>query len=166
MRRRVFYLKISRNNKTYKSNRNSFLNKVSSSNNYNMNNINSRYIWKQEINHEKEWKKGRTSSRKLCHYNNERPFCVVTMNVETMRRKAVELVEAMTTRVDLCCLQDTRWKTDLKIILDKNSRYKFFGCGNDEKTSGVRILLAEKWWKKVFEVIRVSDRTTFIGMVI
>ena len=49
------------------------INKVSLSNNYNMNNINFCYILEQENNYEKEWKKGKAFSRKLCHYNNERP---------------------------------------------------------------------------------------------
>ena len=37
-------------------------------------------------------------------------------------------------RVDLCCLQETRWKTNLKLIAGKVSRFKYFGCGNDEGT--------------------------------
>ena len=71
-----------------------------------------------------------------------------------MRSKASEVVETMSRRrVDLCCLQKTRWKTNPKLIADRDSRYKYFGCGNDEGTCGVGILLAEKWWEKVFEVI-------------
>ena len=37
---------------------------------------------------------------------------------------------------------------------------------NDEGTCGIRILLAEKWWEKVFEVIRVSDRIILLRMVV
>ena len=81
-----------------------------------------------------------------------------------MRSKASEVGE--TTRVDLCCLQETHWKTNLKLIAGRDSRYKYFGCGNDEGTCSVGILLAEKWWEKVFEVIRVSDRIILIRMVI
>ena len=74
-----------------------------------------------------------------------------------MRGKASEVVETMSRRrVDLCCLQETRWKTNLKLIAGRDSRYKYFGCGNDEGTCGVGILLAEKWWEKVFEVIRAQ----------
>ena len=84
-----------------------------------------------------------------------------------MRGKASEVGETMSRRrVDLCCLQKTRWKTNLKLIVGRDSRYKYFGCGNDESICGVGILLAEKWWKKVFEVIRVSDRIILIRMVI
>ena len=84
-----------------------------------------------------------------------------------MRGKASEVVETMSRRrVDLCCLQETRWKTNLKLIAGKVFRYKYFGCGNDEGTRGVGILLAGKWWEKVFEVIRVSDRIILILMVV
>ena len=85
-----------------------------------------------------------------------------------MRGKASEVGETMSRRrVDLCCSQETRWKkTNLKLIAGRDSRYKYFGCGNDEGTCGVGILLAEKWWEKVFEVIRVSDRILLIRMVI
>ena len=84
-----------------------------------------------------------------------------------MRGKASEVVENTSRRrVNLRCLQETRWKTNLKLIASRDSRYKYFGCGNDEGTCGVEILLAEKLWEKVFEVIRVSDRIILIGMVV
>ena len=84
-----------------------------------------------------------------------------------MGGEASEVVETTSRRrVDLCCLQETRWKTNLKLIAGRVSRYKYFGCENDEGTCGVRILLAEKWWEKVFEVIRVSDRIILIRMVV
>ncbi|MES9950785.1 MAG: endonuclease/exonuclease/phosphatase family protein, partial [Candidatus Thiodiazotropha sp.] len=84
-----------------------------------------------------------------------------------MRGKASEVVEMMSRRrVDLCCLQETRWKIDLKLIDGKDCRYKLFGSGNDKGTGGVGILLAEKWWEKVFEVVRVSDRIILIRMTI
>ena len=84
-----------------------------------------------------------------------------------MRCKASEVVETMSRRrVNLCCLQETHWKTNLKLIAGKDSPYKYFSCGNDESTCGVGILLAEKWWEKVFEVIRVSDRIILIRTVV
>ena len=101
------------------------------------------------------------------HKVNESPFRVGSLNVGSMRGKASEVVETMSRRrVDLCCLQETHWKTNLKLIAGRDSRYKYFGCGNDEGTCGVGILLAEKWWKKVFGVIRVSDKIILIRMVV
>ena len=64
--------------------------------------------------------------------------CVKTFNVETMEGKAAEWVETMKKRrAELCCLQKTRWKTNLEIIVGGNSRNKFLGCGNNVSTSGV-----------------------------
>ena len=115
----------------------------------------------------KEWLKGRASFRKNCHKDNESSFRVGSLNVGSMRGKASEVVETISRRrVDLCCLQETRWKTNLKLIAGRVSRYKYFGCGNDEGTCGEGILLAENWWEKVFEVIRVSDRIILIRMVV
>ena len=77
-----------------------------------------------------------------------------------MRGKASEVVETVSCRgVDLCCLQETRWKKDgVKQIVGKDSHFKMFWSGNDMGTGGVGVLLAEEWWEKVFEVVRVSDR--------
>ena len=121
---------------------------------------NCRSSQKKEEKSEKEWSKGRASFKKNCHKVNESPFQVGSLNVGSMRGEASEVVETMSRRrVNLCCLQETRWKTNLKLIAGRDSRYKYFGCG-------VGILLAEKWWEKVFEMIRVSDRIILIRMVV
>ena len=161
MKRRVFYLNIRSN--IYNSNK---LNK--NINNYSKSfKNNCRSSQKKEKKSEKEWSKGRASFNKNCHKVNESPFRVGSLNVGSMRGKASEVVETMSRRrVDLCCLQETRWKTNLKLIAGRDSRYKYFSCGNDKSTCGVGILLAEKWWEKVFEVIRVSDRIILIRMVV
>ena len=39
---------------------------------------------------------------------------------------------------------------------------KLFWSGNDKGTGGVGVLLAEEWWEKVFEVVRVSDRIILV----
>ena len=161
VKRRVFYSNIRSN--IYNSNRlNKNINNYTKSfrNNY-------RSSQKKEEKSEKEWSKGRASFKKNCHKVNESPFRVKSLNVGSMRGKTSEVVETMSKRrVDLCCLQETRWKTNLKLIAGRDSRYKYYGCGNYEGTCGVGILLAEKWWEKVFKVIRVSDRIIFIRMVV
>ena len=45
-----------------------------------------------------------------------------------MKGKASEVVETVSRRrVDLCCLQETRWKMEgVKQIVGKDSRYKLF----------------------------------------
>jgi hypothetical protein len=95
-------------------------------------------------------------------------FRVGTLNVGTMRGKASEVVETLTRRrVDLCCLQETRWRMDgVRRIDGKDSHYKFFWSGNNKGTGGVGVLLAEECWEKVFEVVWVSDRILLLRMVI
>ena len=95
-------------------------------------------------------------------------FRVGTLNVGTMKGKASEVVETASRRgVDLCCLQETRWKMEgVKQIVGKDSCYKLFWSGNDNATGGVGVLLAEEWCEKVFEVVRVSDRIILIRMTV
>ena len=62
---------------------------------------------------------------------------------------------------------ETRWKREgVKQIVGKDSRFKLFWSGNGKSTGGVGILLAEKWWENVFEVVRVSGRIILIRMTI
>ena len=52
----------------------------------------------------------------------------------------------------------------VKQIVGKDSRFKLFWSGNDKGIGGVGVLLAEEWWEKVFEVVRV--RIILIRMTI
>ena len=54
----------------------------------------------------------------------------------------------------------------VKQIVGKDSCYKLFWSGNDNATGGVGVFLAEEWWEKVFEVVRVSDRIILIRLTI
>ena len=98
--------------------------------------------------------------------------CPMRFRVGTLKKKTSEVVEtASRRRIDLCCLQETRWKGGLasnqsRILTGKDSRYKFYWCGNQNGTGGVGILLAERWLEKVFEVLRISDRILVLKMVI
>ena len=73
-----------------------------------------------------------------CWESSKRPksFRVGTLNVSIMKGKASEVVETVARRrVDLCCLQETRWKMEgVKQIVGKDSRYKLFWSGNDNAT--------------------------------
>ena len=83
-------------------------------------------------------------------------FRVGTLNVGTMRGKSNEVVETVSRRrVDLCCLQEIKWKREgVKQIVGNNSRFKLFWSGNDKGTGGVGILLAKEWWENVFWLSR------------
>ena len=54
----------------------------------------------------------------------------------TMKQKASEVVETVSRRrVELCCLQETRWKMEgVKQIVGKDSCFKLFWSGNDKGT--------------------------------
>ena len=107
VKRRVFYLNIRSN--IYNSNR---LNKTI--NNYSKSFKNNSRSSQEKKNLQKKWLIGRASFKKNCHIVNESPFRVGSLNVGSMRRKAFELVETMLRRrIDLCCLQETCWKTNL-----------------------------------------------------
>lgn len=106
----------------------------------------------------------------LCGNSSERPltFRVGSFNVGTMRGKEAEVVETLSRRrVDLCCLQETRGRgKGVRVVVGKDTRYKYIWSGNSEGSGGVAIMLAEKWWDKIFEVQPVSDRIVGVRMVI
>ena len=85
-----------------------------------------------------------------------------------MRGRSSEIVETITRRnIDLCCVQEVRWRgASARHIIGKDSRYKFFWVGNNQGTSGVGVLLAEKWVDKVYDIKRVSDRIMLIELLV
>ena len=53
-----------------------------------------------------------------------------TVNVGTIIGRANEIVEMFGWKVDLCCLQETRWIGGLaSLIKGNNTIYKFLWCG-------------------------------------
>jgi hypothetical protein len=81
---------------------------------------------------------------------------VATVNVGTMRGREGEVEEILRRRkIDLCCLQETRWKGGSARMIGE---YKFFWIGGKEGISGVGVMIAREWIDSVVEVHRVSDR--------
>ena len=110
---------------------------------------------------------GRTGSRPVRLTSCETPqdtLKIASCYIGTMRGRSSEIVETITRRnVDLCCVQEVRRRgASARYITGKDSRYKFFWVGNDQGTSGVAVLLAEKWVDKVYDIKRVSDRIMLI----
>ena len=109
-----------------------------------------------------------------CGESSEHPtrFRVATWNVGSLKKRDSEVVETLSRRkVDLCGVQEHRWAGGLtpnqtRFIKGKDSRYKFYWCGNKEGQGGAGILLAEHWVDKVFEVMRISDRIILLRLVI
>ena len=97
---------------------------------------------------------------------------VATWNLGTMKGRSAEVIETLSRRrVDICGVQEHRWRGGLKTnqvryLKGKNSEYKFFFCANDSGLGGVGILLAENWADKVIEVQRPCDRIILLKLII
>ena len=74
---------------------------------------------------------------------------VATWNIGSMSRRSGEVVDAMVRRgVDMCCVQESRWKGgSARWLGRRGERYKFFWMGTDDGSGGVGMLLAERWYQ-------------------
>ena len=88
------------------------------------------------------------------------PIRFGTVNVGTISGRANEIAEMLTRRkVDLCCLQETRWRGgSARLIKGKNTIYKFFWCRDQSGFGGAGIMLAQKWINNVISVKRYDHR--------
>ena len=69
--------------------------------------------------------------------------------------------------MDLCCLQEVRWKGQRSRFMDvKGRRYKLRWSGNCDGTGGVGVSVKEELCKKVVEVRRKSDRVKTVVMAL
>src|SRR5206468_106858 len=92
-----------------------------------------------------------------------------SINVGTMVRRSGEVTEMIGRRqLDFCCMQETKWKSGQVKILDggEGRRYKIFYKGCKEGTSGVGIMIAEKWWDKVVEVKYTNERMMLVRITV
>src|SRR5206468_1491119 len=91
-----------------------------------------------------------------------------SLNVGTMVRKSGEVIEMVGRRgLDFCCLQETKWKGQSARTLEGDGhKYKFFWTGCKEGSSGVGILVAEKWLEKVVEVKRINERLMLVRLTV
>ena len=68
-------------------------------------------------------------------------------------------------KVDVCCLQEVRWRGEgARFFGVKRRRYRLWWCGNDDKTGGVGIL-AKELCENVVKVRKRCDRVMAIGFV-
>ena len=91
-----------------------------------------------------------------------------TVNVGTLRRREGEVVETISRRnVDVCCLQEVHYRKDgACIVTGKDSQYKLFWSGDEAGSSGVAIMIAERWINNVIRVDRVNERIMSLGLLI
>jgi len=93
-------------------------------------------------------------------------FQVSTWNADSLKGRSGELVEALSDRkVDVACIQETRWK-GCKFYGAKDPRYKLFWMGGEEKLHGVWVYVAEKWVDSVVSVERHTKRILNLRMVL
>jgi hypothetical protein len=85
---------------------------------------------------------------------------IASWNVGSLTGRSVELVEALDRRrIDICCLQETRWKGGSARLLNGSGvSYKLFWVGSKEAIGGVGIVVAERWVEKAMKVDRINDR--------
>ncbi|XP_065321249.1 uncharacterized protein LOC135928721 [Gordionus sp. m RMFG-2023] len=93
---------------------------------------------------------------------------VATWNVGSMTGRAGEVVDVLHRRhIDVCCIQETRWKGNGTRMIGKTSeKYKFFWQGGNDGKAGVGVLVAEKLVDKVVEVRRLDNQIMIIKMII
>ena len=68
--------------------------------------------------------------------------------------------------MDVLCVQETRWRSDCRLFGAIGKKYKLFLMGNEAKTDGVGIFVAEKWVDSVVSVERHSERVLVLKMVL
>ena len=93
---------------------------------------------------------------------------VCTVNVGTLKGKSREVVDMLNRRgVDICCLQETRYRNQGCTVFGKNDdKYKFWYSGSDDGVGGVGIMVKSIMTESVIEVVRFSDRVIKLTLVL
>ncbi|VDO18766.1 unnamed protein product [Heligmosomoides polygyrus] len=82
---------------------------------------------------------------------------VATLNVGTLTGRSCELVEALERRrIDFCAVQETRWSC--RKSRDIGRGFKAVLCGSPRTTSGVGIIVSERFRDSILSVERFDDR--------
>ena len=91
-----------------------------------------------------------------------------TLNVESLCERKTEMCEELRKRkVDVCCIQEARWKGQgARFVGTLGRRYKLWWSGNDVGFGGVGILVKEEISGNVEEVRRKSDRVMAIVLTL
>ena len=73
-------------------------------------------------------------------------------NVGSISGRETKVCEELRKRkVDVCCLQEVRWRGEGARFFGVKERYKLWWCGNDDKTGGIGILVKEELRENVVE---------------
>ena len=91
----------------------------------------------------------------------ERSFVIATLNVGTMTGRGREVVDVMERRrIDVLCVQETRWKGQKARELGEG--YKLYYMGVDNRRNGVGIVLSPEMKERVIQVSRECDRLIWL----
>ena len=111
--------------------------------------------------------------RKHCLQNDWKPdeqfgVRMGTWNIGSKSGRGTEVCgELRKRRMDMCCLQEVRWRGQGAWFLGvKSRRYKLWWSGNIDGMGGLGVLVKEELWEKVVEVRRRSDRVMTVVMVL
>ncbi|KAK6745007.1 hypothetical protein RB195_011614 [Necator americanus] len=100
--------------------------------------------------------RGRSRPKKLLCYRQQQPVRLVTLNFGTLTGGSRELADSLRKRrVDICCVQETRWKGSKSRELGDGYKLIYHGTSN---RNGVGIILNESFRDSVTAVDRLSDR--------
>ena len=89
-------------------------------------------------------------------------FRVASLNVGTLRGKSLEVVGILSERrVDVCCLQEVRWKGGGA----KVATYKLFWKGGEKGEAGVGVMVEKRWIDKVLKVERLNERCMLLRLM-
>ena len=91
-----------------------------------------------------------------------------TLNVGSLCGRKTEVCEELRKRrVDVCCIQEVRWKGEgARFVGTLRRRYKLWWSGNDAGFRGVGILVKEEISGNVVEVRKKSDRVMAIALTL
>ncbi|ESN91225.1 hypothetical protein HELRODRAFT_182078 [Helobdella robusta] len=85
-----------------------------------------------------------------------------TLNVGSLTGRSMEIAEMLERRrIDICCLQKTRWKSNgFCHINSDNEKYKLFWNGQKTAKNGVGIFVKEPLAQEVLYIKRINSRFT------
>ena len=92
-----------------------------------------------------------------------------TWNVGSLTGRSGEIEDTLERRkVDVCCVQETRWKGEgARVLRTRNGKkYKLFGKGFVAGLSGTGVIVEEKLIEKVVEVVRVNERLMMMKIIV
>ncbi|ESO05995.1 hypothetical protein HELRODRAFT_160100 [Helobdella robusta] len=81
-----------------------------------------------------------------------------TLNVGSLTGRIMEIAEMLERRIDICCLQETRWKSNgvCHVNSDKE-KYKLFWNGQKTAKNGVGIFVRKLLAQEVLDIKRINS---------